>query len=68
MGKGHFYALIEHLAFHIRALIATAEPENCAREPFLLPLKGHRQGGGIKGPEGASSPKIQTPKMCPFSK
>ena len=48
--KGHFYALMGHLAFHIRALIATAEPGNCPREPFPLPLKGHSQGRWNQGP------------------
>ena len=44
--KGHFYALMGDLAFHIRALIhvATAEPGNCPRESFSLPLKGYIQG------------------------
>ena len=42
--KGHIYALMGHLAFHIRALIATAEPGNCPRESFSLPLTGHSQG------------------------
>ena len=38
--KGHLYALMGHLAHHIRALMATSEPENCPHE-FLLPLMGH---------------------------
>ena len=45
-----------HLASHIRALIiATAEPGNCPREPFLLPLKGHNQGRWNQG--GALAPQ-----------
>ena len=74
--KGHLYALMGHLAhsFHIRALIATAEPENCPRESFSLPLKGHSQGRWIRGAgggggKGALAPqKIQHPNSAPFSK
>ena len=40
MGKGAPFCLNGgHLALHIRALIATAEPGNCPRESFFLPLR-----------------------------
>ena len=63
-----------HLSCHIWALIATAEPGNCPREPFSLPLKGHSQGRWNQGAGGACTPKISnTPKVpfflskkCPF--
>ena len=42
--KGHLYALMGHLVFHIRALIATAELGNYPHESLSLPLKGHGQG------------------------
>ena len=57
--KGHLYALMGHLAFHIRALRATAEPGICPREPYSLPLKGHSQGR-------LPQKKIQHPKVPPF--
>ena len=47
--RGIFYVLMEYLAFHIRALIATAEPGNCPRESFSLPLTGHSQGRWNQG-------------------
>ena len=63
--KGHLYVLIGHLAFHIRALIATVEPGNYPREPFSLPLKGHSQLGrwnqGGRGrllPQNSNSQKV----------
>ena len=52
--KRHLYALMGHLAFHIRALIATAEPGNCPRESFSLPLKGHSQGRWNQGARGGA--------------
>ena len=46
--KGHLYALMGHLAFHIRALRATAEPGICPREPYSLPLTvRHKIGKAI---------------------
>ena len=39
--RGTFYALMGHLALHIRALIATTEPGTGPRESFFLPLIGH---------------------------
>ena len=68
--KGHLYALMGHLAFHFRAPIATAEPGNCPREPFPLPLKGtvNSQGRWNQGGRGHCSPKIPTPKSALFSK
>ena len=54
--KGHLYALMGHLAFHIRALIATVEPGNCPRE------RGTVKGGGIRVEGGTCSPEFQHPK------
>ena len=65
-GQRGTYALMGHLSGHIWALIATAEPGNCPREPFSLPLKGHSQGRWNQGAGGACTPKISTPKKCHF--
>ena len=66
-GQGvNLYALMRHLAFHIRALIATAEPGNCPRESFSLPLKGHSPGCWNQGAGGACSPKLKKKKKVPF--
>ena len=65
--NGNIYALMGHLALHIRALISTAEPGNCPREPFSLPLKGHSPGRWNEGAGGRLLPKNPTPRKCPFS-
>ena len=68
--KGHLCALMGHLSFHIRALIATAEPGNCPHEPFSLPLKGHCQGRWNQGPGGggggALAPQKSQHSKVPF--
>ena len=67
--KGHLYALMGHLSYHIRALIATAEPINCPREPISLPLmKGHSQRRWNQGAGALAPPKFQHPKGAIFSK
>ena len=66
--KGHFYALMGHLSCHIWAFIATAEPGNCPREAFSLPLKGNSQGRWNQGPGALALPKFPTPKSALFSK
>ena len=38
LAKGPLCALMGHVALHIRALIATTEPENCPRDSYFLPL------------------------------
>ena len=68
LAKGHLYALMGHLAFHFRALIAPAESGNCPREPFSLPLKGHSQGRWNQGAGALAPQKIPTPKKRPFPK
>ena len=66
--KGHLYALMGHLAFHIRAHIVTVEPENCPREPFSLPQWGTVKGGGIGGGGGGERllHKNSKTQMGPF--
>ena len=67
--KGHLYALIRHLAFHIRALIATAEPVNNfvpVNLNFSLPLKGHSQRWWNQGAGVLAPPKFQHPKGAIF--
>ena len=61
LAKGHLYALMWHLALHIRAhVIVTSEPGNCPRESFL-PLMGHSckektQKGHLHDLNGVFSP------------
>ena len=69
-----------HLTFHIRAqVIATAEgreivPVNlshcpCEGAQSIRAVESRGPGGeGGGGGGGACSPKIPTPKRCPFSK
>ena len=67
-GKGQLYALMGHLAFHFRALIATAEPGNCPREPFSFPLK-EKQSRAVEsgGPAAALAPlKTSHTQKVPF--
>ena len=47
--KGACLCLNGAFSLHNRAPIATAEPGNCPRESFSLPLKGHSQGRWNQG-------------------
>ena len=66
---GHLYALMGHLSCHkFWALIATAEPGNCPREPFSLPLKGHSEGRWNCSPKNFHTQKVPLflSKTCHF--
>ena len=67
--RGTFMLLMGHLALHIRDLIATAEPENCPRETFLIAPEGAQSKTvGIRGPEGGAlaPPEFQHPESALF--
>ena len=70
MGKGHLCALMGHLAFYIRALIATAQPGNFPVNLSHCPWRSTVKGGGIKGPGGGGRlhPQNSNTQKCPFSK
>ena len=63
VGKGAPLCLNGALAFHIRALIATAEPAgNCPREPYSLPLHEGAQSRPVESGGRGRLPPPPPPK------